>query len=206
MKTDQQKNQATPAEIWNILREVSKNQKETDRQFKETDRKFKETDRQLKEWIVERKRTDKRLKQLSDLFHGKWGVLIETLVRGDLIKLLNERGISAGHTLTNLKKEHGKQKFEFDILAANGSEVVVVEVKTILNVKDVDYFLEKMSCFTDFVPEYRGKKVYGAVAYLKANQSSNINAESRGLFVIRALGNSASILNKKNFRPKALCS
>ena len=185
MKTDQQKNQATPAEIWNILREVSKNQKETDRQFK---------------------RTDKRLKQLSDLFHGKWGVLIETLVRGDLIKLLNERGIPAEHTLTNLKKEHGEQNFEFDILAVNGSEVVVVEVKTILNVKDVDYFLEKMSCFTDFVPEYKGKKIYGAVAYLKANQSSNINAEDRGLFVIRALGNSASILNKKSFQPKAFCS
>ena len=199
MKTAQQKNQATPEEIWNILREVSKNQKETDRQFKETDRQFKETALQFK-------RTDKRLKQLSDLFHGKWGVLIETLVRGDLIKLLNERGISAGHTLTNLKKEHGKQKFEFDILAVNGSEVVVVEVKTILRVRDVDYFLEKMSCFTDFVPEYKGKKIYGAMAYLKANQSSNINAEDRGLFVIRALGNSASILNKQSFRPKVFGS
>ena len=209
METDKQKGPATPQEIWNILKEVSQNQKETDRKFQETDRKLQEaiiegkrTDQLLQEAIIEGKRTDRQIKQLNDLFHGKWGALVESLVRGDLIKLLNERGIPAGHTLTNLKGDHGKQQFEFDIIAVNGDEVVVVEVKTTLQVKDVDCFLKKMSCFTNFAPEYKGKKIYGAVAYIKAEQSSHINAEKRGLFVIRATGNSAAITNRKEFQPK----
>ena len=205
-------------EIWNILKEMSAetkafkeefkigmeelraSQKETDRQQKETDRQLKETNQQLKREV---QKVAKGLKHAEELFTGQWGKLVESLVEGDLTKLLNERGIEVQRNLTNLKKDHGDQRFEFDIVAVNGKEVVVVEVKTTLKVQDVDYFLEKLVSFTDFAPEYRGKKVYGAVAFLKVNQSSNTYAEKSGLFVIRATGNSSSIINQANFKPKA---
>ena len=110
-----QREPATPEEVWSILREVAESQRETDRRMQETDRRMQETDR--------------RLRKLDDLFNGQWGKLMEALVEGDLIKLLNQRGIQVASTLTNLKQHRGPRRWEIDILAANGDEVVVVEVK-----------------------------------------------------------------------------
>ena len=46
------------------------------------------------------------------------------------------------------------------------------------------------------------RSVYGAVAYLKADEPSEVYAERQGLYVIRATGSSASITNQPEFRPR----
>ena len=138
---------ATPEEIWNILREVAESQKETDRRMQET---------------------DLRLRKLDELCNGQWGKLMESLVEGDLVKLLNQRGIAVDHTMTNAKKNYGERRWEFDILAVNGEEVVVVGVTT-LKVDDVDYFVERLQDFPELMPELADRRIYGAVAYLKAD-------------------------------------
>ena len=197
----------TPQDVWKILKETGKkidelrkSQKETDRQMKETDKmmkeQIKETDKMMKEQIKETKR-------LENLFTGQWGKLMETLVEGDLIKLLKEKDIAVERTTQNLKGEWEGKEWEIDILAINGKEVVVVEVKTTLTVSYVRNFIKKiLKNFTVLNPEHKGKTIYGAVAYLKANQGSHTYAEKEGLFVIKATGSSSSIINKKGFRPK----
>ena len=85
--------------------------------------------------------TDRRLRKLNDLFSGQWGKLMEALVEGDLSTLLNRRGIRVDHTVSNPRKDHGARRWEIDILAINGDEVVVVEVKTTLKVSHVDHLL-----------------------------------------------------------------
>ena len=194
-----QREPATPEEVWRILREVAKSQQETDRRMQETDRQMQETDRRMQE-------TDRRLRKLDDLFNGQWGKLMEALVEGDLIKLLNQRGIQVASTLTNLKQHRGPRRWEIDILAANGDEVVVVEVKTTLKVRHVNHLIELLRDFTELVPAYASGRVYGAVAYLKADESSDAYAEGQGLYVIRATGSSASITNRDNFRPRTFGS
>ena len=163
------------AEIWSILKENSQQIKENTR----------------------------GLKEAKDLFTSQWGKLMESLVEGELVKLLNEKNIDVDSTSTNMKGEYKGQNWELDIVAINGKEVVLVEVKTTLKVKDVEHFTKKLNVFTLWRPEYKGKKIYGAVAYLRADENSTKHAERRGLFVIRATGNSASIINKKDFKPKA---
>ena len=120
----------------------------------------------------------------------------------DLIELLGGRDIEVDHTITNLKKINGQTRVEFDIVAVNGEEAVAVEVKTTLKVRDVDHFVQMLAQFAAQLPEYRGRKVYGAVAYLKADEKSDSYAERRGLFVIRATGSSASITNREGFTPR----
>ena len=198
---------ATPEEIWNILREVAESQKETDRRMQQTDRQMQRTDRQLQETrqLLERqgRETDLRLRKLDELFNGQWGKLMESLVEGDLVKLLAERGMAVDHTINNPKKNYGPRRWEFDILAVDGREVVVVEVKTTLKVDDVDYFVERLQDFPELMPEYADRRVYGAVAYLKSHESVNVHAGRQGLFVIRATGSSASITNDAGFMPRA---
>ena len=211
---------ATPQEIWEILREISAVQQdtalrmqETDRQMQETDRRMQETDRQMQETdrrlqatdeLITRqaRAADRRMDKLDELFNGQWGKLIESLVEGDLTALLQRRGIAVQHTVTNPRQNYGERRWEFDIVAINGEEVVVVEVKTTLRVPDIDRFVGRLNEFPDLMPEYASRRIYGAVAYLKAYQESDVRAERLGLFVIRATGSSASITNRDGFTPR----
>ena len=205
---------ATPQEIWEILRDVSATQQETARRMQETDQLLKrqalETDRLLKRQAQETdqllkrqaQETDRRLRGLDDLFNGQWGKLMEALVEGDMVRLLQQRNIAVHHTVTNPRQNYGERRWEFDIVAINGEEVVVVEVKTTLRVPDVDRFIGRLHEFPELMPEYAGRRIYGAVAYLKAYQESDVRAERLGLFVIRATGSSASITNQPEFAPR----
>ncbi len=183
---------ATPQEIWEILREVSAAQQETERRLQATG-----------ELITRQARAaERRMDKLDELFNGQWGKLIESLVEGDLAGLLQRRGIAVQHTVTNPRQNYGERRWEFDIVAINGAEVVVVEVKTTLRVPDIDRFVRRLNEFPELMPEYAGRRIYGAVAYLKAHQQSDVRAERLGLFVIRATGSSASITNREGFTPR----
>ncbi len=52
---------------------------------------------------------------------------------------------------------------EIDMIARNGHELVAVEVKSTLNVKAVDHYLKVLKGVFSFFPEYKGRKVYGAL-------------------------------------------
>ncbi len=170
-------------------------QAETALQMKETDRRMAETAQQMKE-------TDRRLKKAEDLFTTQWGRLMESLVDGDLVPLLQARGIDVHETHRRTSGRLNGEHYEFDILAVNGEEVVVVEVKTTLRPEDVTRFLAKLGRFKEWSSSYRDHRVFGAVAFLEADSNVIRQAERRGLFVIRATGSSASILNPPDFKPR----
>ena len=170
--------QVTIQELQQLIKELVISQKETEKLFKETDRKFRETDRKINKTI--------------HLFESQWGKFVESLVNGNLIHILRSKGIDVHDTTQRRKGEHNGRQFEFDIIAKNGSEIVIVEVKSTLNVQVVK----------DFLDEYKDFKLYGAVAFLTADEESPLFSERQGLFVIKATGDSAILVNKDDFRPK----
>jgi len=146
--------------------------------------------------------TDRKIDKLRNEFSDSWGDLVQSLVSGDLLKLLKARGIKVKRTTENFAGCVDGDNFEFDILAINNTELVVVEVKTTLRVVDVKNFLKKLRNIRKYLPEYGAMNIYGAMAYLKAKASSEIMAQSKGLFVIRATGSSSAIINEKDFVPR----
>ncbi|MDX2250366.1 MAG: hypothetical protein SF052_26520 [Bacteroidia bacterium] len=192
----------TITEIKEILKELALAQQEVKDRFKETDAKFKETDAKFKEMALQSKETDKRIKSALNLFEGQWGKLMESLVEGDMVQLLKKRGISINRTSQRIRGNYRGHNYEFDIIAHNGEEIVVVEVKTTLRVKHVQDFLDKLSQIRTWIPSYAEDKVYGAIAYLRAEENSDVFAEKEKLFVIRATGNSAAIVNPPEFEPR----
>ena len=168
-------------EIWDILKETQKN---------------------IRELSISQKKTDEGLKKAKGLFETQWGKLMESLVEGDLVKILNERGIAVKNTYMNVKSKFGEDQYEYDIVAGNGAETVVVEVKTTLRIKHVKRFLEDIKKFRGRLSVSKNKTIYGAVAYLRVEEEAEKFAEKHGLFVVRATGDSASIINKKDFKPK----
>ncbi|ABD42814.1 conserved hypothetical protein [Methanospirillum hungatei JF-1] len=207
--------------VWLMFQETDKRFKETDKKFKETDKilteKFQETDRLLTEKFQETdriltekfqetdnkfKETDKKLNKLEQLFTSQWGKLVESLVEGDVIKILNERGIEVTDTLRRRTGRRDGIDYEFDIIAINGTDIVIIEVKTTLRPGDVRDFLKKLKQAKNWMPEYSDKNIYGAMAFISEDAGTAAMAEKKGLFVIRATGDSASIINQENFQPK----
>ena len=148
-----------------------------------------------------RQATDRRMRKPDDLFDTPWSRFMEALAEGDLVTLLERRGIPVQHTMS-VKKDHGEPRWQIDILAVNDDEVVVVAVKTTLKVWHIDDLLGLLKDFPDLLRAYRDHEVYGAVAYLKADESSAAYAQRQGLYAIRATSSSASITNPEDFRPR----
>jgi Holliday junction resolvase-like predicted endonuclease len=180
------------AELKEMIRDLTRSQQEASERFKAMDfmlsKKFSDT--------------DKKLNKATELFTSQWGRLIESLVEGDLAKILQQRGIAVTDTTSRRKGKKRGENFEFDIIAHNGDEIVIVEVKTTLRPDDVKDFKAKMGKAKLLLTEYQHYQVYGAMAYLQADAGAEIMAEKQGFFVIKATGNSASIINDVQFVPK----
>jgi len=127
---------------------------------------------------------------------------MESLVEGDLIRLLNERQVRIRDTSTRRKGHRDGESYECDIIAHNGQEIIIVEVKTTLRVGHIEAFIEHPKKAKGYMPEYEARTVLDAIAYLRAEEASDQHAQNRGLFVIRATGNSAFIVNPEDFQPR----
>ena len=156
---------------------------------------WREIDREMQE-------TDRRLQQTYDLFVSEWDKLIEALAKRGLIPLLNSRGIAVDYVSRHHERNYGGRRWDIDIVTVNSREVVAVLVRTTLKRDGVDEFLDMLRNADGVMREYAGRAIYGAVAYLEAEESADAYAERQGLFVIRATGGSTSITNHEKFRPR----
>lgn len=202
-------------EIWSLIKETQENLKEISVSHKEAKQEMKELRVSQKELSASQKKTDRQIEatdrqiqKIGGRFNQRWGALVESLVEGNLIRIFQERGIDITQTHIRSQSEWRKpdghiERREFDIIVANGTEVVVVEVKTALTPKDISVFLGTLRDFKKYFPRYKTETVYGAVAYLSSENKAHLLAEEEGLFLIRATGDSASLANKKGFKPKA---
>ena len=189
-------------ELSESQKELSESQKELSESQKELSESQKTTEESLQKTQKEIRESQKTTKNLESLFSGQWGKLMESLIEGDLIKLLRNRNILVNQVTTRRRGETNGKQWEIDLIAINGDEIVVVEVKTTLKVQDVKNFQDKILVpIKTLIPEYSNFKIYGAIAYLRADQKANLYAQKQGLFVIRATGSSASITNEKGFKP-----
>ena len=178
--------QEAVAEVWKLFKETDAR---LERHFRETDRRFKET--------------DKRIRELSALFSSQWGRMVEALVEPSTLKLFQERGIDVQYVYRRIKAHRNGRTMELDLLLENSDEVVVVEVKSVLKVGDVQDFVEKLGQFLAYFPRYRGYRVYGAVAGLRIEEEADKYAYRQGLFVLTATGEGiAQIENDVAFRPR----
>ena len=189
-------------------KELQAKQKELQAIRKETERNLREFSAGQKELQASQKETERQIQKIGGRFNQRWGALVESLVEGKLVKIFQDKGIDITHTQTRSRvewknPEGSVERTEFDIIVANGTEVVAVEVKTTLTPADVHHFLKTLQNFKKYFPRYKTETVYGAVAYLAVESKSDFLAEKEGLFLIRATGDSASLVNKKDFKPKA---
>ncbi len=178
--------------------ELSASQNETGEQISIFPVEPVETDHQMDD-------TDYLLEKTDDLFNGPWENLMKGLKKGGLKKLLNTRRIEVKGTAREYECQRNEKRYNYDMTAINDNELVVVEVKTILELEDVEDFVERLNLFKKIFRSYKNRNIYGAIAYLNSKNKAQLLAEEQGLFIIKVTGNRtmvASIINKKDFKPK----
>jgi hypothetical protein len=177
-------------ELRDMMADLILSQKETDKKFQDTDKKFKET--------------DKTVKKLAGLFTTQCGKLVEALVEPSCIKIFRERGVLIEQSFQNVKAKHEERDMEIDVLLVNDTELVVVEVKTTCRPGYIEDLKDKLVDFKLFFPQYKNYDVYGAIAAIKFESSTDKLAYKSGLFVIKASGDGfMRITNDQKFKPKA---
>ena len=166
--------------------------------FAETDRRMQETDRRMQE-------TDRKLKEVGrqlGRFGNEVGWFVQELVRPGLIRMLRSRGIDVTRTFENVESEKGGVAAEFDLVAANGTDVVVVEVKKKLRTEDVRDHQARMERFAEIFPEYRERRIMGALAGMSVPSNAAAYAEKKGFFAVAPSGEDVTLMNSDGFEPK----
>lgn len=177
--------------------EENRRAQEADQQAQAEKQRSQELDRRFKE-------TDQKIKELSTLFTGQWGRLIEALVEPGSVELFRNRGVNVTTVAPRVKSKRNGGFFEIDLLLENDDAIVIIEVKSTLRVQDVREFAdEKLNTFFDFFPKYKGYEVYGAVAGVQINEGVEQFAYNSGLFVL-GMGQEGLVrmLNDIEFEPR----
>ncbi|MFZ1640684.1 MAG: DUF3782 domain-containing protein [Candidatus Contendobacter sp.] len=197
----------TYEDVLALFREVAEAQKETGRllreQSQETDRKFQETERLLKE---QSQAADRRMKQLNEQLGklgNRLGEFVEGLVRPAIVRLFQARGIAVREVYADVSVEEPDEGMQINLLAVNGAEAVLVEVKSKLAQADVDEHLERLGKFKRLLPRYAEVRALGAVAAMVVPREAARYAYRQGLFVLAQSGESVVILNDAKFQPRA---
>ena len=146
------------------------------------------------------RRLDKVGEQLGDLGIVQ-GEVAEDLFYRNLKSLFKKRDMLFREVKRNVRR---KGKGEYDIVASNGKEVLVIEVKNKLTRRLVDEFIRrKLPRFKELFPEYKDKMLLGGVGALVVKEDVGRYAEKAGLFVLTQTDEGgAALVNKDRFRPK----
>lgn len=165
----------------------------------ETDRKLAEVFAGMREESAE---TDRQLRRLEGSVGMQFGRFVEALVEPSCLKLFQQRGIVVNQSMRRVEALVEGQQLEIDVLLINGSDVVLVEVKSACRVQDVEDVLEDLKRFRKGFPLYAKHRLYGAVAALEYRAESARYAARKGLFVLKSAGELMEIANPLNFRAK----
>ena len=149
-----------------------------------------------------RKEFDKRIGEIA----GTWGRFVHEMVEPNILELFKARGIELTSSFSKVKqKKDGQPFYEIDMLLVNNMYVVAVEVKSTLNVADVDEHLERLDKIRTCPPDrfdFTGISLLGAVAGMIIDQNADWYAMKQGLYVLRQAGNLIEIANDASFTPK----
>ncbi len=193
-------------DIFALFRESEQERKEYQRTSQQAFEQYRQTsEREMAKLRETVEQTSKQIAQTNKQVGGltsRWGEFVENLIKPAAARLFQEKGIDVHLTALRVTGQDEKGSIEIDILVENTTEVVAIEVKSHLEVRDVKRFLQTLERFKKVFPKHKSDKLYGAVAGIKIDERANEYAIQEGLFLIQPAGDSVIIANSHNFEPK----
>ena len=189
------------AEHQRRMDEADKQRVESDKRWEESraehQRRMDEADKQraeaAKQWAEHKrwmKQADKRWGDIANV----QGEIAEDLFRRNAAATLHAHGIQVDEVHHHLK---GPGTREYDVVAVNGSEAVVFEIKNKLRSDDATKFLgTQLPQFKTAFPQYEAYRVYGGIGALVMSREQEAEVAAMGLFVLTQGEDGAAHLRK----------
>jgi len=132
---------------------------------------------------------------------GYFGNNIGYIVEAVLIPGIKPKMNELGHAFTSMSsrkkyfKKEGRAYTEVDLCLENGEEVMIVEVKTQLSKKDVEYQLKRLKLLRENESEtsLKGKVLYSAVAGMEIDEDAREMAFEHGMYVVEMVENTKHV-------------
>ncbi|MCQ2264526.1 MAG: hypothetical protein MJZ46_00560 [Bacteroidales bacterium] len=167
-------------------RRIEASRIETERQMQETDRRMQETDRRMQETDRQMKETDRKIRALGDQFVSQTGHILEGLTKRSALRALQKAGFKVEQSfkgMTGSNSELGLN-MEIDLLYADTTEAIAVEVKTHCTKAKINHFLKQMRNFKLLYPRFADMDVYVAMAALNYTKEAEDYARENGIILI----------------------
>ena len=151
-----------------------------------------------KRWAEHQRWMEQADKRWGDIANVQ-GEIAEDLFRRNAAATLHAHGIQVDEVHHHLK---GPGTREYDVVAVNGGEAVVFEIKNKLRSDDATRFLRtQLPQFKTAFPQYGTYRVYGGMGALVMSREQEAEVAAMGLFVLTQGEDGAARLQKpKNLR------
>jgi len=198
-------------ELKALIAEVAKLQAEVARQQVELDKRRAED---LARTEAEKRLTEKSFQQVNAQLGGlgnKFGSFTEGLAFESMEKILRTT-FHADTVARRVKSLRGReaQGFgaqEFDMIGErNGihQEIYCVEIKSELNLKELEKSVKKFRQFFDLFPKYRDMKLYGIISAVDVRGAMAERVLHEGLYLATASDNNFKLVKPpRDFKPRA---
>ena len=173
-------------------RDIKKSREEFDQRIRENNEQMRKSREEFDQRIREnneqiRKSREEFNKSMAEVNRNLGGIgntqgeIAEDLFRRNTQAALNNYGIPIDQVHHNLRAT-GRR--EYDIVAVNANQAVVIEIKTKLKARDVEKFLQtQLPQFKSAFPEFRDYAVYGGMGALVLSKEQELELCGLGLFV-----------------------
>ncbi|PNJ90977.1 DUF3782 domain-containing protein, partial [Cylindrospermopsis raciborskii] len=154
-KESERQREAEQAEQKRLSQERQQEYEQRQREHEERQRKHEEDMEQFRISMEETRKMVAETNKHMGSITSRWGEFVENLVRPAAVRLFKEQGINVHYTSLEVKAHDYKGSIEIDIWAENDGEIVAIEVKSHLKVRDIKRFIKVLDRFKDIFPKYK---------------------------------------------------
>ena len=186
-----------------VIASLAEEHKKTEAVIASLAEEHKKTEAAQQKTEAAQQKTESSIRELNKNLGGigiTLGGITEDLFRRNVAGILEQRGIRLDSLEHNLKMPDA----EFDLVGFNGSQVILIEVKSRLQVQDIDALIFKqIPTFRRYFNDYKDHKLMGGLASLAIDEKLEKQVEKAGLFLFtQTKEGGASIANGPGFHPK----
>ena len=203
MAEEHKKTEAAQQKTEAVLASLAEEHKKTEAAQQKTEAVLASLAEEHKKTEAAQQKTESSIRELNKNLGGigiTLGGMTEDLFRRNVAGILEQRGIRLDSLEHNLKMPDA----EFDLVGFNGSQVILIEVKSRLQEKDIDALIFKqIPSFRRYFNDYKDHKLMGGLASLAIDEKLEKQVEKAGLFLFtQTKEGGASIANGPGFHPK----
>ncbi len=212
----------TSRQIAENSREIREMQEKSDREFAKFQKEMKEFKDEMKEYKEDsrlwREKKDREFEEMKEerrqhnleigRIANKQGRMAEDLVAPSICRIMKEAlGIEDKIPCVDYVrvkrtyKGHRSRVREFDVIAECLDYVLVNETKSSLKPDDVDRLIDTIGEIQDYFPEFRDRKLVGALASLSVDISVVNYASEKGILTLAVGDELMDIKNRIGFKP-----